>query len=128
MARVVVVLDEVSVVDFDVVVSITVLRFLVLEAGFVEASDTVDRCVDSLVAPSFRIRARENALDLEVFDVVAKAVVLKRSGWRIELPIELFAAFPSISRCTLFLRASSLTKKPLEVCISEHDSPSEEDC
>jgi hypothetical protein len=51
MASMVVVFDEVSVADFEVVGVITVLHSLVLEFDFVQVSDTVDRCVDFLAAP-----------------------------------------------------------------------------
>ena len=126
IARMVVLLDDGSVVDFDVVVVTIVLRSSTLEEPSAVASGA-DRCLACLAASSSLSCAVGKALVFEVFDVVAEAVTFTRFGWSMEASIELFAAFRSALRCNFFLRASSPIKQSSEVCTSELDS-SEEDC
>ena len=126
IARMVVLLDDGSVVDFDVVLVTIVLRSSTLEEPSAVASGA-DRCLAFLAASSSLSCAVGKALVFEVSDVVAEAVTFTRFGWSMEASIELLAAFRSALRCNFFLRASSPIKQSSEVCTSELDS-SEEDC
>lgn len=127
IARMVVLLDDGSVVDFDVVLVTIVLRSSTLEEPSAVASGA-DRCLAFLAASSSLSCAVGKALVFEVFDVVAEAVTFTRFGWSMEASIELLAAFRSALRCNFFLRASSPIKQSSEVCTPELDSSSEEDC